>query len=215
MRALTILGASGFAQQVAWVVRRQGALDVVAFLDETIAEPTEVDAVPVLTTTADVVSQHAESQVISAVGSTALRRRWADTFAATHEFATVVDPSAALAESASVGRGCVLMPGAVCSPRVQVGQHTLLGFHTCLSHDTHVGDFTHLASGVIVSGRVRIGHGCRIGAGAIVLPDVVVGDGAIVGAGAVVTKNIPDGETVAGVPARALKKQNEGEPSPS
>ena len=50
-----------------------------------------------------------------------------------------------------------------------------------------------------------IGDDVWIGAGALILPGVTVGDGAIVGAGAVVTKDVPAGETYAGVPARSIE----------
>jgi acetyltransferase-like isoleucine patch superfamily enzyme len=43
-------------------------------------------------------------------------------------------------------------------------------------------------------------------AGCTVLPGVVVGEEAVVAAGAVVTKDVPDGATVAGVPARIIKR---------
>lgn len=39
---------------------------------------------------------------------------------------------------------------------------------------------------------------------AVVLPGVTIGEGAVVAAGAVVTKDVPDGETWGGVPARRL-----------
>jgi UDP-2-acetamido-3-amino-2,3-dideoxy-glucuronate N-acetyltransferase len=43
-----------------------------------------------------------------------------------------------------------------------------------------------------------------LGSGAVILGGVRIGEGALVGAGAVVTKDVAAGETVAGVPARAL-----------
>ncbi|NUQ34615.1 MAG: acyltransferase [Planctomycetaceae bacterium] len=52
---------------------------------------------------------------------------------------------------------------------------------------------------------IHIKRGAYIGAGAIVLPGVTVGESSIVGAGAVVTKDIPDGEAWAGVPARKVE----------
>lgn len=44
-----------------------------------------------------------------------------------------------------------------------------------------------------------------VGSGAVIVGGVRIGAGALVGAGAVVTHDVPPGETVAGIPARALE----------
>jgi acetyltransferase-like isoleucine patch superfamily enzyme len=49
-------------------------------------------------------------------------------------------------------------------------------------------------------------RGASIGTGATILGNVEIGERAIVGAGAVVTKNVPPGVTVAGNPARILRR---------
>ncbi len=51
-------------------------------------------------------------------------------------------------------------------------------------------------------GGVGIGEGALVGTGAQVLQYLHIGAGATVGAGAVVTRNVPEGLTVVGVPAR-------------
>jgi len=48
--------------------------------------------------------------------------------------------------------------------------------------------------------------GASIGSSATILCGVTIGEGAIVGAGAVVTKDVPPGATVAGVPAKLIRK---------
>ena len=47
-----------------------------------------------------------------------------------------------------------------------------------------------------------MGEGALIGAGSAVLPGVRIGDRATLGAGAVADKDLPEGVTATGVPAR-------------
>ena len=54
--------------------------------------------------------------------------------------------------------------------------------------------------------RTRVHRGASIGTGAVVLGGIEIGARATVGAGAVVTRDVPPGATVAGNPARILKK---------
>jgi len=50
----------------------------------------------------------------------------------------------------------------------------------------------------------RVSRRASIGSGPVILCGVSIGEGAMIGAGAVVTHDVPDGATVAGVPARLL-----------
>lgn len=52
----------------------------------------------------------------------------------------------------------------------------------------------------------RVKSGASIGTSATILCGVTIGQNAVVGAGSVVTHDVPDGATVAGNPARQLRK---------
>ena len=56
------------------------------------------------------------------------------------------------------------------------------------------GDWTLLST--------LVGRGASIGSGAVILGGLRIGERALVGAGAVVTRDVADGDVVAGVPAR-------------
>lgn len=52
----------------------------------------------------------------------------------------------------------------------------------------------------------RVKRGASVGSGATILCGITIGENAVVGAGSVVTHDVPQGATVAGVPARILQK---------
>lgn len=53
-------------------------------------------------------------------------------------------------------------------------------------------------------GKVSIGNRVFIGASSIILPGVCIGSDVIIGAGSIVSKNIPNGQVVAGNPAKFI-----------
>jgi len=76
--------------------------------------------------------------------------------------------------------------------------------------------FTHeITAGYFRIGRVRVGRGSVIGAGSIVRCGVTIGRGVTTGFSSVVVKDVPDGQTVGGVPARPLGPDDEDKACPS
>jgi sugar O-acyltransferase (sialic acid O-acetyltransferase NeuD family) len=119
----------------------------------------------------------------------------------------LVHPMATLGVDNEVGEGCILNAGARVTTTIGLGRHTHIHTNAAIGHDSVLGDFVSVFPGATVSGGVRIGDGVTIGTGANVLPGVTIGAGSFVGAGAVVTSDVDPGTTVAGVPARPIRRQ--------
>lgn len=142
-----------------------------------------------------------------ACGANALRRTWSAALLAQGAvLQSVVHPAAILSPSARIGDGCALLAGAILGPRAVLGRGVILNHASSIDHDGQLGDYANICPGARFGGAVQAGAAVFVGINATVLPGLRLGDGAVVGAGAVVTRDVPEGVTVMGVPARVIEK---------
>lgn len=85
---------------------------------------------------------------------------------------------------------------------VEIGENAIIGYGCVITaHEmVNAGQNSELRTG-----SVRIGAGATIGTRSVLLPGVGIGDGATVGAMSLVNRDVPAGETHAGIPARKIK----------
>lgn len=117
-------------------------------------------------------------------------------------WARVRHPSATVSRRADIGAGVYLGARCVVNIRARIGDHAIINTGAIVEHECLLEQNVHAAPGCVLCGNVRVGEGTLIGAGARVIPGVRIGQGCVVGAGATVVKDVPDGATVVGTPAR-------------
>lgn len=207
-RQLIIIGAGGHGRVCAEIAVRRGYA-VTGFCDPGNALSERINGVPVIAEDdARVLAEWSDDAALFvALGDNARRSELATQARARGiTLATLIDPSAIVSASAEIGAGSVLMAHVVVNANARVGSHCILNTACTIDHDSVLGDGAQLGPGANVAGGVSIGERALVGVGAALLPGVRLGREAVAGAGAVVTADVPDGVTVAGVPARPLRR---------
>jgi len=201
-----LLGAGSHARVTLDVLRASAAaVEVLGLLDaypEGKPEAGKVEGYPVLRE-----FPAGATAAIPAVGENAVRQALSERArAAGLSLLGAVHPMASVSRGAALGAGVVICPGAVVVTGAVLGDGVIVNTGATVDHDARLGAFCHIAPGAHLAGRVTVGERAWVGIGASVRQGIRIGDEAVVGAGAAVVADVPDGATVAGVPARVLRE---------
>ena len=121
-----------------------------------------------------------------------------------------IGPFVEIQKNASIGRNCKIQSHTFICEGVIISDNAFVGHGVVFINDRYPkatneqGDLQNEADWKLET--TRVGKGASIGSGATILCGLEIGEGAIVGAGSVVTKNVPPHQTVAGNPAKEIRK---------
>lgn len=93
---------------------------------------------------------------------------------------TVMDRTASVSTTATLGSGVVVLAGAVVQPTVDVGRGVIVNTLAVIVHGSVVGAGSHVAPGAVVLADCMIGECVMIGSGAVVLPSSAVPDDTLI-----------------------------------
>lgn len=214
-RKLFILGTSGLAREMAMLAEvvnaREHRWEIAGFIAKDTEEVgKDLGIAPVAGDDTWLLTHELEADIVIGIGYPKVKSsvilpyfEHRDRFS----FPNLVHPSAHLDyRRIEWGIGNAITAGSNFTCDIQIGNFNLFNLNSTVGHDTIVGDFNVINPGVNISGGVKIGSRVLFGTGSQVLENLTIGDDVIVGAGAVVTKDIPEGLTVVGIPARPLMK---------
>jgi pyridoxal phosphate-dependent aminotransferase EpsN len=211
VRSLIVFGAGGHGKVVADVGRSMG-FRLAGFVDD---DPTrdgaEIWGIPVIGWDRLVAQSPRNGGVVVALGigsNEARERTHARLRAAGFQIATLIHPTAAVAPSAQLGEGTVVMANASVNPDAIVGAGVIVNTGAVVEHDCRVADYAHLSPKAALGGAVTVGRRSHLGLGAVALPGIRIGADVRAGAGAALHRDVSDGKTVVGVPARPLESKS-------
>lgn len=205
MSSLLVLGAGGHGKVVADTALATGRWDRVAFLDDRSPDLATVMGLPVLGRLAEAPGfRDAFPEALVAIGHSRTRLRVLESLAAQgFSLPVLVHPAAWVSPRATLGEGTVVFAQVAINADAQLGRGCIANTGSSIDHDARLGDGVHVCPGARLAGEVRVGDGCWLGIGSSVIQRVTLGREVTVGAGAAVVRDLPDGITAVGVPARA------------
>ncbi|MEM7373083.1 MAG: acetyltransferase [Bacteroidota bacterium] len=210
MSSLIIVGAGGFAKEVAWLISdynrqtQEHAYNLLGFVGD---PSTNFRGRPSVLGNDDWVFSHLSPDIhyVIAIGNSMARKTLAQKYQTQHfSPKSLVHPSVHMSDSVQLGTGSIICAGSTLTTDIEIGQHVIINLHCTVGHDSRIEDFCTLSPGVHISGGVHIGQCCEIGTGAVILPGIKIGNNCRIGAGAVVTKELAAGKTYVGIPAREI-----------
>jgi sugar O-acyltransferase (sialic acid O-acetyltransferase NeuD family) len=209
---IAIFGASGFSREVADICFASGYKKIV-FIDKSadINKYSEFEIVD--ESYVETLSANGFNFIIG-IGDNQIRNSIFYRFNKL-SYPNIIHPSASFGlgqrEYIEEHIGNIIAAGVRFTNGIKVGNFGIYNLNSTIGHDCIIGDYVNICPGVNISGNVTICKESFIGTNASIIHGqsmtnrVTVGERSTVAAGAVVVRDVPDGVTVMGVPAKVVK----------
>lgn len=107
-------------------------------------------------------------------------------------------------DNVEIGASCQIAKGALSN--TIIGRGTKINVGCYIAHNVVIGKNVWISAQAKIAGSVKIGDNTTIFVGAMVREQLTIENNSLIGMGSVVVKNVPNGETWVGNPAKKLSK---------
>lgn len=209
-KKLAIIGAGGHAKVVLDTALLMEKWDGFIFLDDFNNSQPQFMGHPLLGSTELLGQQITPNNydIIIAIGDNNVRSKIYETAKKLRfQLPCIVHPTSSISKFAELSEGSVFFAQTTVNAGAKIGKCVIVNTCASVDHDCVLGDFAHISPGVRLGGNTSVGDFSWVGIGSCTRHESNIGSNCMIGAGAVVIKDVPDGETVIGNPAKALKRK--------
>lgn len=213
MKRIAIVGAGGFAREVALLIseinRVSPQFEFLGFLPADASHLGRNDSRDhILGDLNWLEGNHEVDALAMGIGSPERKLKVAhevDSAFPNLEWPALIHPTVRFDQSTcKVERGVILCADTVGTVNLIFEEFCMVNLVCTIGHEARIGRYSVINPTANVSGGVTIGDGALIGVGASILQYLSVGAGATVGAGSVVVRNVEPYTTVFGNPASVV-----------
>ena len=207
-----IIGASLYGEVIFELAQHCG-YNVKGFYDDDLEKSNKkIFDVPVLGTTKDLLNKNINLDKVNfavAIGANHVRRRIAEKIREKGGIApSLIHKTAEISPSAIIGQGVFIHAKAIIWTQVIVENDCMVSPHVLISHHAMMKKGSFVANMSVLGANVILGKDTLVGMGSTVLSGInSIGDNVIIGAGSVVIRDVAPDTTVAGVPAKVIKRK--------
>lgn len=211
---LFIYGTRGAGVEVYDLVIRNRTIkerySAIYFIDDFIDEKEYYGTRTVHFTSCKKYIENDNAEFIVAVGEPTARKLLFDRIKSEgYSLATLIDETAIVSDTASISEGCVINAYAIVSSEVMIKENCFVMFQSIIGHHAIIESNCVICPKATVGGYSKVGTGTFLGLGSSMIQRVNIGNKAIIGLGSMVFRNVADGVTVIGNPARVTKGKDE------
>lgn len=213
MEKIYIVGAGGFAREVAWLIEdineKNPTWEIAGFIDENKDNVSkELNGYLVLGDI-EYLNKQEKANVVIAIGTGEVRENLSKKIK-NHRYPILIHPSVIKSKYITIDEGTIICADSIITTNIEIGKHVIINLDCTIGHDVILENYTTILPSVNVSGNVVIDERTMVGTGTAIIQGLKIGKDSIIGAGSVVVKDIPNGCTAVGNPAKPIKFKVKG-----
>lgn len=210
MRHLYIIGARGFGREVYNLFLKcepsLGDITCIGFLDDKVDVLDQYEGYPPIVSSVESYQPKPNDVFVCALGDVRYKKKYVEIIKSKGgKFISLIHPDVEIGMNTAIGEGCIVRTQASISCDITIGDFVTIMGYSVLGHDCKVNNWSHLGAHSFLGGYSEVGELATLHPGVRLLPHKKVGNNAIVGAGSVVLRNVKDGTTVFGIPAKKIE----------
>lgn len=210
MKQILIVGARGFGREAYELFAHKKwhrfKYRIKGFLDDKKDALDGLSGYPPIVDSVENYQIQKDDVFFCALGDPVQRKKYCDIISAKGgKFISCISDYAVINNTAQLGEGLFIGAYAIISANVKVEDFSVIHPFCNIGHDAIVGKYSEVEAYVAIGGASQVGELAVIHPHATILPKIKLGEGGVVGAGSVVIKNVKEGTTVFGVPAKIVE----------
>lgn len=172
MEKIIIIGAGGHGKVLADAISKSKNQELIGFIDAKLPKGTHVYKDFKVIENQDNILKVADNttKFIIGIGNNQIRRKIYDELTGKLLWATIIHPSAAIADDVIIGEGSVLLANSVVNASSIIGQFTIVDSGVVVDHESKIGEFTHLSIGTLVGSNCEVESNYKSMIGQVIEP---------------------------------------------